>query len=940
MAQKNFGISSVATAPSPATTGTSLVVAAGEGARFLQQDGSFKEFQAIIYPATGIPTPANAEVVTVTGIATDTLTIVREQEDTDPRTIVVGDRIMTALTGKMRDEPVITGPIKIGTGDLVIGYYNLTPSVFDARRGTAAAPDLLPQPVAKVSRTAKLTRAVIEAAGASAAADGVDFAAAFAANVVGTVDNEVQVVGLAGFASSTSTVDPGVAIGGDDSCGVYGVGWTKESGTGAGIGGFFLGRRDNNVGRACGAEIHAANYGTLDSAYDPAGNVPVKGIWLNCSGNADSACGLVLSNAFGRQYEVGIGFTAQVAGGKTGGVRVNSIRDDSYSITSYALNGSHTYGIDAKGGTFSGSPIRLPNNSGIKWRNAADNADMHAVYVNSSNTLNLGESTSQVTISNPIFAFVTTTAISSMIDALSFRMNSSNTPLAGFGLAVPFALKSSTTNSQNAASLGVAWSDPTHATRTAYMRFDTVSNGGALAKRVRVDQTGLVIAAGHKLSRDDDGIVGSKIGHIVLQRGVTTPMVANDAAGIYIRSDVKQAGTVSQGNNGLYVLIADRTDVTTKTITGAANNGSGLIRITSAAHGYATGDRLSIWGVAGTTEANGVWVITVIDANTFDLVGSTFTNTYTSGGTATNRGLYYGVSSYVYPRVARGGITGAAQNGDDVNCFVGMNAGLAKGTDAYYLGNNPGITGPEWITCFTFDADAEYGIRLNGTYDFHALDFNSGVFTGGMIRLKNDAKVQGRNAADSADVDLFRINALNELQIDAPVRFQSSLTVGNGSNFNFSTSTGSMIGGGATQKLAFWGVTPVVQPAASAELATVLTSTGLAATGWKQSFSRGGTILSPATGNNYMVWRAPFACTVTAVKAHYKGGTSVVINARRNQASAHLASNLLVNTANAWADGGAVQNTAYAAGDDLEIQAVTVTGAVTELAIQVDYTRP
>jgi hypothetical protein len=72
-----------------------------------------------------------------------------------------------------------------------------------------------------------------------------------------------------------------------------------------------------------------------------------------------------------------------------------------------------------------------------------------------------------------------------------------------------------------------------------------------------------------------------------------------------------------------------------KAITGAANNGSGLIRITATAHTFATGDFITISGVGGTTEANAVnWRITVITANTFDLVGSTFTNTYTSGGTA------------------------------------------------------------------------------------------------------------------------------------------------------------------------------------------------------------------------------------------------------------------------------------------------------------------
>jgi len=68
-------------------------------------------------------------------------------------------------------------------------------------------------------------------------------------------------------------------------------------------------------------------------------------------------------------------------------------------------------------------------------------------------------------------------------------------------------------------------------------------------------------------------------------------------------------------------------------ITGAANNGSGLIRITVANHGYSTGNVVDISGVLGTTEANRTgWTITVITASTFDLQGSTFSNAYISGG--------------------------------------------------------------------------------------------------------------------------------------------------------------------------------------------------------------------------------------------------------------------------------------------------------------------
>jgi len=69
------------------------------------------------------------------------------------------------------------------------------------------------------------------------------------------------------------------------------------------------------------------------------------------------------------------------------------------------------------------------------------------------------------------------------------------------------------------------------------------------------------------------------------------------------------------------------------TITGAANNGSGLVRVTVAAgHGFSDAAIVTQHDVGGCTEANGTWQIDYIDANTYDLLGSTFANAWTSGG--------------------------------------------------------------------------------------------------------------------------------------------------------------------------------------------------------------------------------------------------------------------------------------------------------------------
>ena len=70
-------------------------------------------------------------------------------------------------------------------------------------------------------------------------------------------------------------------------------------------------------------------------------------------------------------------------------------------------------------------------------------------------------------------------------------------------------------------------------------------------------------------------------------------------------------------------------------ISGCADNGSGLVRVTfSAAHSFSTGNFIRNSGIVGTTEANGRFEVTVIDSTTIDLVGSSFSNAYVSGGTA------------------------------------------------------------------------------------------------------------------------------------------------------------------------------------------------------------------------------------------------------------------------------------------------------------------
>ncbi len=73
----------------------------------------------------------------------------------------------------------------------------------------------------------------------------------------------------------------------------------------------------------------------------------------------------------------------------------------------------------------------------------------------------------------------------------------------------------------------------------------------------------------------------------------------------------------------------------TNVITAIADNGSGLIRVSATAHGLSTGNHVFIEGVLSTTNANGAWTITNVDADNFDLNSSTFAAASGFGGTAT-----------------------------------------------------------------------------------------------------------------------------------------------------------------------------------------------------------------------------------------------------------------------------------------------------------------
>ncbi|MDH5738737.1 MAG: hypothetical protein OEY77_00260 [Nitrospira sp.] len=91
-------------------------------------------------------------------------------------------------------------------------------------------------------------------------------------------------------------------------------------------------------------------------------------------------------------------------------------------------------------------------------------------------------------------------------------------------------------------------------------------------------------------------------------------------------------------NDGVRGTIGNGKAVVGATINTAQDDYYGRVRLQITAHGYNAGDFIGIRGIRGIKGANGDWFIDVVGVDHVELIGSSGTGAYLSGGTAT-RGL-------------------------------------------------------------------------------------------------------------------------------------------------------------------------------------------------------------------------------------------------------------------------------------------------------------
>lgn len=149
----NLAYSRIVTAPSPATSGTSIVITTGTGTLF-----PAVPFNATIWPTGVRPLTSNAEIVTVTNKSTDTLTITRAQEGTVARTIIVGDQIVNGITKKTLTDIETAYPLlDANGGSWTRGYASEEITLSTSGLTTDSSANLLPANSIIEAVTARVT---------------------------------------------------------------------------------------------------------------------------------------------------------------------------------------------------------------------------------------------------------------------------------------------------------------------------------------------------------------------------------------------------------------------------------------------------------------------------------------------------------------------------------------------------------------------------------------------------------------------------------------------------------------------------------------------------------------------------------------------------------------------------------------------------------------
>ena len=152
--------------------------------------------------------------------------------------------------------------------------------------------------------------------------------------------------------------------------------------------------------------------------------------------------------------------------------------------------------------------------------------------------------------------------------------------------------------------------------------------------------------------------------------------------------------------------------------------------------------------------------------------GNTLDQAYDQGGVGAGRAITVdsGAVALTNNAVNNNGVftvtksPAGAQSGDGIVVTMGANAtGAALNLANTGTGND--VTGTNW------------SVSQAGVVTAVAVSHGTNPAAAGAVRLANAAWIAGRNAANNADVNAFRVNASNEIEVNGPARVTGNLTV-------------------------------------------------------------------------------------------------------------------------------------------------------------------
>jgi len=126
----------------------------------------------------------------------------------------------------------------------------------------------------------------------------------------------------------------------------------------------------------------------------------------------------------------------------------------------------------------------------------------------------------------------------------------------------------------------------------------------------------------------------------------------------------------------------------------------------------------------------------------------------------------------------------------------------------------------------------------------------------------------------------------------------------------------------------------------------LLTATGATTAVFQaRAFTINAVFLSPSATQDVVVWKAPFACTVTAVRGYRNAGTSASITAGSSPAGSITITNFttaisLTDSNNGTWDQTTGLSVAVAANTNVWVRITAISGTATQITIQADLTRP